>query len=80
MMLNVTILVCSVGMQAADCQRDTAIDVINGPHAENEIQCALYGQQLLAQVAHLLSPGTYPKITCTRVAAADLQADRPPGS
>ena len=76
-MINVMILVCTVGVQPADCQNDTAVDVIKGPAAENEIQCALYGQQLLASVAHLLDPHTYPKITCTRTAAADQQAGRP---
>lgn len=64
----VMILVCAAGMHPADCRLDTAVDVIAGPEARNEIMCALHGQAYFAESAlgAGLREGEYVKVLCTR--------------
>lgn len=34
-MLQIVILICSTSLSPADCQKDTALDVVVGPQASN---------------------------------------------
>lgn len=65
-MIAVLIFVCSITVAPADCNRATAIDVIAGPEAANEIQCGLHSQAFYAETALGIGPGEYLKVTCTR--------------
>jgi hypothetical protein len=66
-MFQVLVLICAAGMAPADCQRDTAIDVIRGPVAANEITCGLHGQAYVAETALGRDlEGAYVKIQCLR--------------
>jgi hypothetical protein len=62
------ILVCSVNLSPADCQVETALDVISGPQAQNAISCGLQGQALIASTSIARrGPDEYIKIKCSRV-------------
>ena len=64
-MFQILILVCSVGVAPADCQPETAIDIINGPSVASEVTCGLHGQAYIAQTS--LRPraaNEYVKIKC----------------
>lgn len=50
-MFKVLILVCSVNLAPAECQINTALDVINGPEAQNELMCGFHGQAYIAETA-----------------------------
>ncbi len=65
-MIKVLILVCSMTVSHADCQANTALLVIDGPDATNEMTCAFYGQAYLAGSALgvALRPDQYVKIQC----------------
>jgi len=65
-LFQVLILVCAVDLAPAECQRETAIDIIIGPSASNEIMCARDGQAYVAQTPFVVAGETYPKILCTR--------------
>ncbi len=76
-MLQVLILVCSISVAPADCQIETALEVINGPPAENEMMCGLHGQAYIAQTS--LVPRfdrEYVKLKCLR-RPPDLAARHP---
>ena len=64
----VLILVCASALRPGDCQRETALDVIIGPNATNEIMCAIHSQAFYAQteMARTLRRGEYLKIMCSR--------------
>lgn len=67
-MFQVLILICSISLAPADCQANSAVDVIQGPEAINEELCGLHGQAYLAQIAlgarH--RDDEYVKVKCTR--------------
>jgi hypothetical protein len=66
-MFQVLILICAAGVAPADCQIETAIDVIHGPRVASEIMCGLHGQAYIAQTS--LRPGRageYVKLACLR--------------
>ena len=66
-MFKVMILVCSINLSPADCQMDNAIDVINGPDAQNEMMCGFYGQAYVADTALTgQRSDEYVKVKCTR--------------
>ena len=69
-MFKVLILVCSINTTPADCQMDTAVDVISGPEAANQSMCGLYGQAYIADTAlgAALRDDEYVKVKCTRTA------------
>jgi hypothetical protein len=70
-MFQILVLICAVGVAPADCQRDTAIDVIRGPVAANEVTCGLHGQAYVAQTALGRDlEGAYVKIQCARTKVA----------
>ena len=52
-MFQVLILVCSVNLAPADCQVETALDLIKGPPVTSEVMCGLHGQAYIAQTASL---------------------------
>jgi len=64
---KVLILVCSINTTPADCQLNTAVDVIDGPEAANQSVCGLYGQAYIADTALGTSPRAdeYVKVKCT---------------
>jgi hypothetical protein len=68
-LLQVLILVCSVDQAPPDCRPDTALDVIVGPAAANEIACARDGEAYVAGTPFVVAGETYPKILCARAPA-----------
>ena len=71
-MFQVLILVCSVNLAPADCQIETALDLIKGPPAASEVMCGLHGQAYIAQTS--LRPrlaGEYVKVKCLRPAKGE---------
>lgn len=62
----VYIFVCSASIAPSDCDKRTAIDVLLGPQANNEIGCGLGAQEMLAQTAIRPRDGEYVKIACVR--------------
>lgn len=66
-MFKVLILLCSINLAPSECQMDNAIDVINGPEAQNEMMCGFYGQSYIAQTALTgKRADEYVKVKCTR--------------
>ena len=66
-MFKVLILVCSINLAPSECQLDNALDVINGPEAQNEMMCGFYGQAYVASTAIPgRGDGEYVKVKCTR--------------
>jgi hypothetical protein len=67
-MLQIMILVCSVNLSPAECQLETALDIISGPQVESAVACGLQGQALIAATSVARrGPGEYIKIRCSRV-------------
>lgn len=66
----VLILVCASALQPKDCQRETALDIIIGPNASNEVMCAMQSQAFFAQteMTRALANGEYVKVMCSRTA------------
>lgn len=67
-MFKVLILVCSITLAPEDCQTDSAVAVINGPDAPNELMCGLNGQAYVATTG--IAPKTdnqYLKVRCSRM-------------
>src|SRR5882724_1181042 len=71
---KVLILVCSINLAPADCQTDTAVDVISGPEAVNQSVCGLYGQAYIADTAvgAALRDDEYVKVKCTHTAIGKI--------
>jgi hypothetical protein len=70
--IAVVILICSASLGRADCQMNTALDVIRGPNVANEMMCALQGQTTIAATAVAPRNGDeYVKILCMRSASRD---------
>lgn len=63
-MIQALILVCSVGLSAQDCQKDTAIDLFYAPEQQVGLAaCFVHGMEYASQ-SGLVEAGTYPKIVC----------------
>ena len=63
---TVVILICSLNIGHAECQPDTAIDVMRGPRTESAMMCMMAGQALVAQTALAPREGEeYVKIMCS---------------
>jgi hypothetical protein len=75
-LLQVLILVCSVDQAPQDCGPDTALDVIVGPAAANEIACARDGQAYVAGTPFVVAGLTWPKILCARALGEGASAPR----
>lgn len=67
-MIKVLILICAVTTPRAECQRETALSVLQGPDVKNELLCGLHGQAYLAgsALAQSLTASEYVKVTCQR--------------
>jgi hypothetical protein len=62
---SVVILICSIHIGHADCQSETAIDVVRGPRVENAMMCAMAGQAMIARTALMQGDGEeYMKLLC----------------
>ncbi len=62
----VYIFVCAASTAPGDCDRHSAIDVVLGPEASNEIMCGLAAQEMFARTSILPKDGEYVKISCVR--------------
>jgi hypothetical protein len=68
---TIVILICSMAIDHAACQQDTAVDVVQGPKVENERMCGFFGQATVAGTAIAPRAGEeYMKIVCQRSASA----------
>jgi hypothetical protein len=67
-MLKVILLVCAPNIAPADCHPDTALYLMNGPPAGNEVMCGMQSQAYLAEtwIGQSLAEGEYLKIVCQR--------------
>lgn len=76
---TVLILICSMSLDHAACQPDTARASVQGPRVASEIACGQVGMTTIAQTAAEVRPEPgkeYLKIVCSHSAArktADLQ-------
>jgi hypothetical protein len=62
---TIVILICSMALDHAACQPDTAVDVVQGPKVESERMCGFMGQATIATTAITPRPGEeYMKIVC----------------
>jgi hypothetical protein len=71
------ILVCSVNVAPADCQLETALDIVQGPQVASVFDCGRASQALVAQTTILRNAANeYMKVRCSPVKAKHLaQAD-----
>ena len=67
-LIEVVLLICATSMPRADCQPDTAFDVIRAPKSKTFGLCGLQSQGLVARTAlsRILAEGYYLKIVCTK--------------
>jgi hypothetical protein len=64
---TIVILICSMAVDHAACQPDTAVDVIQGPKVENAQMCGFMGMTTVAGTAITPRPDEeYMKIVCQR--------------
>jgi hypothetical protein len=71
-MFKMLILVCSSNLSAADCQVETALDIIHGPQVASVFECGMASQALVAQTSILRrAPGEYMKVRCSPVRVAE---------
>ena len=68
-------LVCAHLLNAGDCSRETAIDVIVAP-AKNTIECLRQGQAIVAQTGMATDNDVYVKIACERRRVASATVDK----
>jgi hypothetical protein len=67
-MFKVLILVCSITLAPQDCKTDSAVAVIDGPDAPNELMCGLNGQAYIATTAIAEKrDDEYFKVRCSRM-------------
>jgi hypothetical protein len=65
-MLKMLILICSASTSPADCQVDTALDIIHGPQVASVFECGMASQVMAAQTSLLRrGPGEYMKVRCS---------------
>ena len=71
-MFKVILLICAAHIHQSDCQVNTALTVLQGPDAGNEIACGLQSQAYFASTALAagLKDDEYLKIACIRSSAA----------
>ena len=62
---SVVVLICALNVGRAECQPETAIDVMRGPRADNAMMCGMLGQALVGQTVLAPREGLeYMKILC----------------
>jgi hypothetical protein len=65
-MLKMLILVCSSNLSPADCQLETALDIIHGPQVASVFECGMASQALAARTTILRrAQGEYMKVKCS---------------
>jgi hypothetical protein len=64
-MIKIILLVCSAAIARADCNADTATDVIMGPSVSMPTSCALFAMSQLGSTS-IEMEGHYLKVQCTR--------------
>jgi hypothetical protein len=70
---TVLILICSMSLDHAACQPDTARASVQGPHVASEMACGQLGQITIAQTASEVRPEPgkeYLKIVCSHSGSA----------
>ncbi len=67
---SIIILICSAALSRADCQVNTAFDVVRGPEADNVMMCAMNAQMMMART-DLVRDSEYIKVVCTPSKSAD---------
>jgi hypothetical protein len=74
-MFKVILLVCAANIAPSDCHPDTALHLLNGPDASNEVMCGMQSQAYLAQtwIGQSLAEGDYVKILCRRGSGKTFQ-------
>ena len=70
-MFRVILLVCAAHIHQSDCQINTALTVLQGPDASNEMACGLQSQAYFAStaLAETLADDEYLKVTCIKSSA-----------
>ena len=65
--VKVVLLICATSLPRAECQPESALDVILGPETTSLSFCGFQAQAFLARMAfsEKLHEGTYLKIQCT---------------
>lgn len=65
---KVILLVCATSVPRGECQIDTAMDIITGPDARNEVTCGMMSQAYVATttLGRRLTDDEYLKILCRR--------------
>lgn len=73
-MLKMLVLVCSANLSPADCQLETALDVIHGPQVASVFECGMASQVMAARTTLLRrGQGEYMKVKCSPLKAAAVQ-------
>ena len=68
-MWQAIILICAIGLDVYDCNTETAVHVVNGPHALSIEHCLMVGTQYIAG-SGLVDGPVYVKVRCDRGEAA----------
>jgi len=62
---SIIVLICPLSISHADCQLNTAFDVIRGPHVNSPVMCGLNAQTMIARTDLMQAgDGQYVKILC----------------
>jgi hypothetical protein len=64
---SIVILICSALLSHADCQLNTALDVVRGPQVTNPVMCALNAQTMIARTDLVQSGSEYMKVLCAPI-------------
>ena len=74
-MYSIIILICSTALSHADCQPNTALDVVRGEAVDNPVMCGLGAQTMMARTDLVQArAGQYMKVVCTRAKNAGERA------
>jgi hypothetical protein len=71
-MIKMMILICSANLSPADCQVETALDIIHGPQVASVFECGMASQVMAAQTSMLRNASSeYMKVRCSPVKVAE---------
>jgi hypothetical protein len=74
-MLKMLILICSANVSPAECQVETALDIIHGPQVASVFECGMASQVMAARTSLLRrAPGEYMKVRCSPLKPAEATA------
>jgi hypothetical protein len=69
---SIVILICSATLSHADCQLNTALDVVRGPKIDNQVMCGFNAQAMIARTALVQRDGSqYMKVLCSPTKTPD---------